>query len=269
MKISIGLQILFLSFLLNGCQPHQSQLNAPMSEQTLDLEQVPNEVEIVDDETAEDYQSVVVELEDPEIVPENDPSTTLTPTENPTTQPPLSVAVPTPSPAKPTKPQTPPSQPTTKPTTEKSKVSKLIEWAHKTMIEEGQKLGTACNRFVLRVLTKLGFPNISFLANDFDNYAKKYIKNYKTHVFKSANNKAESAELKKIIWSYPERTPFIAQWKRSNNHGHIAVIEKFQDQIIIYQASLNKHTARRSVTTPDQLLNYTSRAHLILYAELE
>ncbi len=148
--------------------------------------------------------------------------------------------------------------------------SNLIKNASWVMLHEGKKLGTACNAFVRRVLEISGFSPADFLANDFDLYAKKYIRSYKAVDFKNdVAGGAEIARLKSHLWSYPERTPFIMQWSRSGMHGHIAIVERIKDQLITYQANLNKYTARKGTTTVQSLLSGFNRRVLTVYTELK
>ncbi|MFZ3230645.1 MAG: hypothetical protein WA160_10610 [Pseudobdellovibrio sp.] len=148
-----------------------------------------------------------------------------------------------------------------------SKPSEFIKNAEMIMLKEGKKIGTPCNMYVLRVLVVSGFPNVSFLATDFDLYAKKNLGHFRAIDFKSDASKSDIARLKQHIWSYPERTPFIAQWSRSSGHGHIAIIERIKDSLIIYQASLNQHSAQREQTTPEIMIDDSNRRVLTLYSE--
>ena len=143
---------------------------------------------------------------------------------------------------------------------------KNAEWV---IIHEGRRIGTPCNRFVSRVLQYSGFSGYDFLANDFDLYAQKYFKSYKAVDFKNDEKGSEIARLKVYLWSYPERTPFIMQWSGSGMHGHIAIVERIQDHLIIFQANLNKYTARKDQTTVQSLLNGFNRRALTVYSEFK
>ncbi|MBC7742279.1 MAG: hypothetical protein H7061_08780 [Bdellovibrionaceae bacterium] len=148
------------------------------------------------------------------------------------------------------------------------KASSIINNAEKVMVAEGKKLGTACNHYVGRVLEVSGFIKKGFLANDFDGYAKKYISHYRAVDFDRTQSAASAARLQDYIWSFPERTPFILQWSRGKSFGHIALMERVGDQLIIYQASLHKHTARKNLTTVKTLLTGYNRRTLTVYTEL-
>ena len=147
-------------------------------------------------------------------------------------------------------------------------VSRLIYFAQKILETEGKKLGTACNLYVHRVLQVAGFHYEVFMANDFDVYAKRYFKSYKVEDFNRDTSNAEENRLKKHLWSYPERTPFIMQWSRAGVHGHIAFVERIGEKLVIYQSSLGTKTPRKDQTTVDILLNGYNRRQLSVYSEM-
>ncbi|MBC7420052.1 MAG: CHAP domain-containing protein [Bdellovibrio sp.] len=144
----------------------------------------------------------------------------------------------------------------------------LILNAQKTIELEARSIGTACNKYVARVLELSGFPKGYFTANDFDSYAKKNISHYKVVDFARDGNGSEEARLKQHIWSYPEKTPFVMQWSRIGGYGHIAIVERIGENLIIYQASLNQYVARKDQTTVHILLNGYNRRVLSVYSEL-
>jgi hypothetical protein len=145
--------------------------------------------------------------------------------------------------------------------------SEFIKTAHEVMLNEGRRLGTACNFYLQRVLEKSGFSRSAFKANDFHSYAEKHFSSYLVEEFKRDKSHEDSEALRAFIWSFPERTPLIAQWVRKQQSGHVAIIERAGDQLIIYQASLNKYTPRRDPTTLAALLSSGFRSHLRLYAK--
>lgn len=149
------------------------------------------------------------------------------------------------------------------------KPSKFIETTFNVMVKEGKSIGTACNRYLQRVLVRAGFKVGDFVANDFDIYAKTHFKSYKSEDFKIDSTRSDSAELKKYLWSYPERTPFILQWTRPGKYGHVAIIERTGSQLVIYQASKDNYTAKRDKTTTESLLKSKNRAHLTVYSEFK
>ncbi len=167
----------------------------------------------------------------------------------------------------------PESQPVVKPTVSqpatpvKKEASKFILTAFDVMVKEGKSIGTACNLYLQRVLIRAGFPTGDFIANDFDLYAKKHFKSYKTEDFKIDASRSDKEELKAHLWSYPERTPFIMQWTRPGHYGHVAIVERIAEQLIIYQASIGSHTAQRDQTTIERLLSSKNRASLTVYSE--
>lgn len=149
----------------------------------------------------------------------------------------------------------------------KTEVSKFIQTAFDVMTKEGKNIGTACNLYLQRVLIRAGFPSGDFIANDFDLYAKKYFKSYKAEDFKIDTSRSDKEELKAHLWSYPARTPFILQWTRPGHYGHVAIVERIGEDLIIYQASIGNHTARRDQTTIERLLSSKNRASLTVYSE--
>jgi hypothetical protein len=158
------------------------------------------------------------------------------------------------------------TKPTHQPETKKQ-ASKFIQTAYNVMVKEGKSIGTACNLYLQRVLISSGFQKGDFVANDFDIYAKKYFKSYKSEDFKIDSTRSDKIDLKKYLWSYNDRTPFILQWTRPGNYGHVAIMERIGENLIIYQASINNHTARREQTTINQLLSSKHRASLTVYSE--
>ena len=170
-----------------------------------------------------------------------------------------------PPPAVSTKPQ--PKAPSA-PAASGSEASKFIKVAFWVVQNEARKIGTPCNFYVSRVLELAGYSDDGFLANDFDIYAKNHFSSYKNEVFNTTNIESERARLKRHIWSYPARTPFIIQWERAKpKPGHIAIVERIGDQLVVYQASLNRHIARREQTSIDRLLSHARSARMTVYSE--
>lgn len=141
--------------------------------------------------------------------------------------------------------------------------SHFIIAAYKTMINEGQKIGAACNFYLERVLEVMGFKTVDFLANDFDVAAKKMFKSFKVFTF------TNQTELKRHIWSYRERTGFIFQWERVGAPGHVAIVERVGETLYIYQASLNKYTARVEKTNLERLLQVNHKQGVRVYSDLQ
>lgn len=187
----------------------------------------------------------------------------------------LDIEEPNKEPKKP-KPESSADRPTTPPkpapsplkpesTTEASRFIKVSFWV---VQNEARKIGTPCNFYVSRVLELSGYSDDGFLANDFDLYARKHFSSYKDERFVTQNLESERRRLKRYIWSYPARTPFILQWERPRpKPGHIAIVERIGDQLVVYQASLNRHIARREQTSIDILLSPTRGANLTVYSE--
>jgi len=148
--------------------------------------------------------------------------------------------------------------------------SKFIQIAYWVIKNERSKIGTACNFYVSRVLELAGYSDDSFIANDFDRYAKKNFTSQKTATFITTKSTAEKERLKSYLWSFPERTPFILNWERSApRHGHIAIIERMGNTLVVFQASMNKHLAERKETTVDNILNYSRQAKLTVYSHFK
>jgi len=146
--------------------------------------------------------------------------------------------------------------------------SKFIQIAQWVINNEARKLGTACNFYVSRVLEIAGYSDDSFIANDFDLYAQRNFVSYDSKSFDSNLEDVERPRLRNHIWSYPERTPFIINWERSGGqHGHIAILERIGDQLVIFQANMNKHLPKRQQTTIENIVNYSRRAKITVYAK--
>lgn len=198
------------------------------------------------------------EVDDAIIVDLDKPTEPVTPEEEP--------EIPVPQPVKPVKP-TPAPKPT-QAGTSSTDPSLFIKAAFWVVQNEARKIGTPCNFYVSRVLVLTGYSKDSFLANDFDIYARKHFSSYKNEIFNTNNLESERARLRRHIWSYPARTPFIIQWERSAPQpGHIAIVERIGDQLVVYQASLNRHIARREQTTIDRLLSHARKARMTVYSE--
>jgi len=146
--------------------------------------------------------------------------------------------------------------------------SKFIQIAQWIINNEARKLGTACNFYVSRVLEIAGYSDDSFIANDFDLYAQRNFSNYDSKSFDSNLEDVERPRMRAHIWSYPERTPFIINWERSGGqHGHIAILERIGNQLVIFQANMNKHLPKRQQTTIENIVSYSRRAKITVYAQ--
>lgn len=170
---------------------------------------------------------------------------------------------PKPATAKPAEEKKPVEKPVVVKKEESKSASNFIIAAYNTMINEGKKIGAACNFYLERVLEVMGFKTVDFLANDFDVAAKKMFKSYKVFTFTT------QAELKRHIWSYRERTGFIFQWERVGAPGHVAIVERVGETLYIYQASLNKYTARVEKTTLERLLQVNNNKGVRVYSDLQ
>lgn len=145
--------------------------------------------------------------------------------------------------------------------------SKFIQIAQWVINNEAKKLGTACNFYVSRVLEIAGYSDDSFKANDFDLYARHNFASYDAKSFDSNQEEIERPRMRDYIWSLPERTPFIVNWERSSGrHGHIAIIERIGNQLVIFQASMNRHIPQRRQTTIENIVDYSRQAKITLYS---
>lgn len=175
---------------------------------------------------------------------------------------------PQPKPVQQPKPTAPKPSVKEKPASTSGEASRFIKVAFWVVQNEAKKIGTPCNFYVSRVLELSGYSDDGFLANDFDIYAKKHFSSYQAEKFTTSNLASERMRLKRHLWSYPARTPFIIQWERpAPKPGHIAIVERIGDQLVVYQASLNRHIARREQTSIDRLLSTSRASRMTVYSE--
>jgi surface antigen len=138
----------------------------------------------------------------------------------------------------------------------------LIEMAKWVIQNESKKVGPACNLFVQRVLQLMGFERKNFLANNFDWYAKDKFSSYQLESFSYDSNRSQLPRLHDYIWSFPEGTGFIMQWKQKSGHGHIAIVQRVGETLVIYHAGLNTFNPKAQTIPLERLLhrrrsNYT------------
>jgi hypothetical protein len=133
-----------------------------------------------------------------------------------------------------------------------SSLSEISKWVIKN---EAKKIGPYCNFFVQRVLQLKGYGFYRWRANDFDTFVAKTFDSFQVETFTSQNIEIEQERLKNYIWSFPEKTDFILQWKRPSKHGHVAILQRVGDKLIIYNASLNDYLARSKQAKVEVLLN--------------
>lgn len=243
--------LLAISFILSltGCNPTFSSINQNQSGVISDGSELPFPNELTDLNPLPQTFEIPDENQDKPL-PTQPPELTINPevTDIPAA----------PAPIEKPKPQAQPGP----------KSSSLLESARLAIKNEARAIGTACNKYVMRVLELSGFAKGNFTANTFDDYAKKSISHYKVLDFKLSVGVSEIERLRRHLWSYPENTPFIMQWSRNSGYGHIAVLERSGDHLIIYQASLRQHIARKDQTTVQILLNGYNRRVLSVYSEL-
>lgn len=126
-------------------------------------------------------------------------------------------------------------------------------------------IGDACNFFLQRVLELSGFSDAGYVANTFDQYAKKHFTGVKTAQFRVEPLRKDAKSLEQFLNSYPEGTPFILQWQRAEGHGHLAVVTRKDNKLIIYEASLGRFKADKKLTTARFILSASDRYKMIVY----
>lgn len=128
-------------------------------------------------------------------------------------------------------------------------------------------VGDACNFFLQRILTLSGFSDDGYLASDFDIYAKNHFRNKKTATFKVEPLRRDTKALQAFLESYPDETPFILQWEKKVGHGHLAIVTRKADKLIIYEASLGRFKAEKKLTTARTILSASERYKLTVYVD--
>lgn len=132
---------------------------------------------------------------------------------------------------------------------------------------EGHKrgIGNACNFFLQRILERSGFSDDGYMAHEFDRYAKKHFTGVKTAEFRVEPLRKDAKNLEKFLFSFPEGTPFILQWKPVAGHGHLAIVTRKDGKLTVYEATLGKPRATQKETTARTLLSATDRYKMIVY----
>jgi hypothetical protein len=128
-------------------------------------------------------------------------------------------------------------------------------------------VGDACNFFLQRVLDLSGFSDQGYLATDFDRYAKSHFRNQKTATFAVEPLRKDAQPLHTFLFSYPEETPFILQWQRKVGRGHLAIVARKGNDLIIYEASLGRFKAEKKRTTAKTILSASDRYKLSVYVD--
>lgn len=130
---------------------------------------------------------------------------------------------------------------------------------------------TQCSNYVAAVLRRLGYKVPAFRANDFDQIAETYLKGWQKTEFSTEELSEGRAELRKFLNSAPDHTAFFAQWPRTGESGHVAIVEKVaEDTYKIYQAQAGANTPY-SKNVPVESLLYgrmgVQRSRLRLWTE--
>lgn len=143
----------------------------------------------------------------------------------------------------------------------------IAKWVIKN---EADRVGKACNRFVQRVFERMGFAKGSWTANEFDKYVARSFSSYKVRSFSQPNPLNDRQALEQYLWSFPEGTGFVFQWKRQGPHGHIGFVQRIKDKLVIYHASLNRFKPKEQQTTIEDLLyKGGSKNQLFVYSHFQ
>lgn len=130
---------------------------------------------------------------------------------------------------------------------------------------------TQCSDYVAAVMRRLGLVVPAFHANDFDKIAAKFLPGWSMTEFTTDDLSAGRASLRQYLNSYPDHTAFFAQWPRTGQSGHVAIVEKVaDDSYIIYQAQAGLATPYKKATKVEALLYGTAgvdRSKLRLWTE--
>ncbi|MEZ0390851.1 MAG: hypothetical protein ACAH59_01455 [Pseudobdellovibrionaceae bacterium] len=146
----------------------------------------------------------------------------------------------------------------------------LIEMGLWVIEKEARKVGAACNFYVQRVLQLMGFGRSSWKANDFDLYVNQNFSTYKVESFVPSSQGSEKSRLKKYLWSFPEKTGVILQWKRRVGPGHVAILHRQGNQLVIFHASLNRFVAKAQKIDMDVLFYQGGNAYrLNVFSDLK
>jgi hypothetical protein len=130
---------------------------------------------------------------------------------------------------------------------------------------------TQCSTYVAHVLRRLGLDVPGFRANDFDQIMETYLPSWKMTEFTSDELSANRSALRQHLNQFPDHTAFLAQWPRTNESGHVAVVEKIaDDSYLIYQAQAGTNVPYKKPIKIESLLYGTlgvARSRLRLWAE--
>lgn len=149
-----------------------------------------------------------------------------------------------------------------------SSLSLIAKWV---INNESKQVGPYCNFFVQRVLQIKGYGLFRWRANEFDEIAPSQFSNYKVESFVSHQDESERVRFKEYIWSYPEKTDFVLQWKRPSKHGHIAILQRIGEKLVIYHASLNSFYPKSQQAKIEVLLSASmgSKYRLNVYSDFK
>ncbi len=144
---------------------------------------------------------------------------------------------------------------------------RILNNAEYVLKKESHKrgVGDACNFFLQRILELSGFSDDGYTANSFERYAKKHFTGFKTAQFKVEPLRKDAKKLETFLFSYPEGTPFILQWQKAEGHGHLALVTRQGNNLIIYEASLGRFKAEKKLTNARTILSASERYKLTAY----
>jgi hypothetical protein len=156
---------------------------------------------------------------------------------------------------------------------ENSENSELVNAANAEIAESNASgaQDTQCSDFVAKVIRRTGLNVPAFHANDFDKVAATFIPNWTLTEFTTDDLNAGRAALRDFLDSTPDHTTFLAQWPRTNQSGHVAIVEKVaKDQFVIYQAQAGLSLPHSAPVKIESLLygaRPIERSHIRLWTE--
>ena len=137
------------------------------------------------------------------------------------------------------------------------------------MYKKKDDWNTSCSDYVRKVLINSGIIVAPFYANEFDRVISKKLPDWKVRSFYAGANKAR-ATLRDFLNGRPDNSIFLAQWKREDESGHVAIIIKNRnDNFGIFQAQLGLRRPHYKVAKIESLLylpnDYGDRSNLKLF----
>ena len=139
------------------------------------------------------------------------------------------------------------------------------------LANQNHSTDTQCSDFVASVMRRIGLQVHGFRANDFHEVAAKALPTWKMTEFQADDLSAARDSLRRYLNSFPDHTAFFAQWPRTGQSGHVAVVEKVSDNTyMIYQAQGGLNTPYSKSVKIEGLMYGTlgiERSHIRLWTE--